>query len=79
MPPKHRLSTLSRGTCAVVVDVQAEGTMRRRLMDIGLTPGSPVQPLFQSLSGQSVAYLIRDCVFALRTQDAQTVIVEILP
>jgi len=77
MPPKHRLSTLSKGTCAIVVDILAQGTMRRRLMDIGLTPGTPVQPLFVSLSGGSVAYQIRDSVFALRTCDANSIIVEI--
>lgn len=76
MPPKHRLSTLSKGTPAIVVENLAQGSMRRRLLDIGFTPGAPVQPLFVSLSGGSVAYQIRDSVFALRTSDADSIVVE---
>jgi|GEM_PF-5860686 len=78
MPPTCRLSKLSRGIPAVVCDLQTKGAMRRRLMEIGLTPGAPVVLLFQSLSGESAAYKIQSSVFALRHEDAFTVVVKAL-
>ena len=76
MPPTCRLSKLSRGVPAAVCYLQTKGAMRRRLMDIGLVPGAPVEVLFQSLSGESAAYKIKSSVFALRHEDAFTVVVE---
>ena len=71
------LNTLPRGGSAVVSSLTTSGAMRRRLMDIGLTPGTRVQALFHSCSGDPTAYLIRGAVIALRSEDAQTILVQI--
>lgn len=75
MPPIYDLSKLERGIPAFVWAVNTQGAMRRRLMDIGLTPGSPVQALFRSCCGDPVAYMIGGAVIALRREDAATVLV----
>ena len=79
MPPTSTLSSLKCGSGAVVTALNTEGAMRRRLMDMGFTPGSAVRALFRSCSGEPVAYLIHDTVIALRKEDAQSVLVEVEP
>lgn len=77
MPPIYTLNKLERGIPAVVCALNTQGAMRRRLMDIGFTPGTPVQALFRSCSGDPVAYLIQGAVIALRSEDASTVLVSV--
>lgn len=76
MPPIYTLNKLKHGIPAVVCALNTQGAMRRRLMDIGLTPGSSVEALFTSCSGEPTAYLIRGAVIALRSEDAETVLVK---
>lgn len=72
---KDRLSALAMGEAAIVRDLEAAGAMGRRLLDIGLTPGSSVVALFKSASGDPTAYLIAGAVIALRREDAETVLI----
>ena len=64
---------LDRGEAARVVDIHTEGAMRRRLMDLGLVPGTRVECLGHGPFGDPAAYLIRGAVIALRAQDARTI------
>ena len=58
------------GGCATIDSLTVSGLMRRRLLDLGLTPGSSVTCLYEAPSGNPKAYLIRGAVIALRNQDA---------
>ena len=58
---------------AIVGDITAFGELRRRLMDLGFTPGAAVRCLFAAPSGDPRAYMIRDSVIALRGSDASLV------
>lgn len=69
------LSELERGACAEVCSLQTQGAMRRRLLDIGIAPGSQVRSLFSACSGGMTAYLIAGAVIGLRSEDAATVTV----
>lgn len=60
---------------AVIRAIVAKGAMRRRLMDIGITPGGRIRRLFRGPGGEPTAYLVNDTVIALRRGDADTVIV----
>ena len=71
----YTLNILPRGSAAIVSGLTTDGAMRRRLMDIGLTPGARVEALYRSCSGDPTAYLIRGAVIALRSEDARTVVV----
>ena len=75
MPPIITLDRLERGIPAVVDALRTQGAMRRRLMDIGLTPGTEVCALYRSCSGDPTAYGFRGAVIALRREDAKTVLV----
>ncbi len=70
------LSALGEGEFAEVSGISLEGTIRRRLQDIGLIEGTTVCCLRKSASGDPAAYLIRGAVIALRKRDAAGVIVE---
>ncbi len=64
------LSTLGVGQSACVTDIRTQGAMRRRLLDIGLIPGTRVTCVARSPAGDPAAYLIRGAVIALRAEDA---------
>lgn len=63
------LSCLSEGAAATVTAMHSGGTMRRRLMDMGLIEGTRVLCLHRSPGGDPTAYLIRGAVIALRKED----------
>ena len=71
------LAGLSPGARAEVTRLTTAGALRRRLLDIGLTPGTAAEALYRSRNGGIAAYRIRGAVFALRREDAGTVLVRI--
>ncbi len=72
---KTTLDELSMGQVGRVESVNLEGTMRRRLQDLGLIPGTKVQCTQKSPSGSPTAYLVRETVYALRKDDASQIVV----
>ena len=71
------LSSLDKGEKATVKYLFISGSMRRRLQDIGLIKGTKVECVGKSPAGDPKAYLIRGAVIALRSEDAQRIIVEL--
>ncbi len=67
-----RLSALPFGVRATVLDLDEEcrGFSRRRLMDLGMTPGAIVQPALENTFGDPRAYRLRGATIALRKQQA---------
>ena len=70
------LSALPLGKQARVRALKSVGTVRRRLLDLGLIEDTLVVPLHRSPSGDPVAYLVRGAVIALRLEDASKILVE---
>lgn len=70
------LAGLDLGQGGRVASVEAEGAMRRRLLDLGLIPGTPVTCVARSPAGDPSAYLVRGAVIALRRRDAAGVALE---
>lgn len=70
------LDRLRPGQTATVSALEAQGSMRRRLQDIGLIQGTQVECVSISPLGDPAAYLIRGAVIALRGRDAADVTVE---
>ncbi len=73
----RRLSTLRDGEAAVVefLSPACMGPERRRLLDLGLVPGSRVQREFSSPMGSPVAYAVRGAVIALRESQARNIFI----
>lgn len=73
MHQAKKLCSLREGQSAVVTSLGVSGSMRRRLQDIGLVGGTPVTCLHISSAGDPAAYLIRDAVIAIRSDDTQLI------
>lgn len=71
----YSLKDLMPGQSAVVAALQTTGSMRRRLMDIGLVEDTLVECVGVSPCGDPSAYQIRGAVIALRARDSQTVLI----
>ena len=72
---ERSLFSLSEGMCARVTQLRNDGSMRRRLQDLGLIEGTRVECLQRSPSGDPTAYLIRGAVIAIRAADCRDVLV----
>lgn len=68
----HRLSELPLGHRAQVVDIapSCHGPQRRRLLDLGVVPGTIVKAELQNPGGDATAYLVRGALVALRRTQA---------
>jgi Fe2+ transport system protein FeoA len=73
---EYDLSELKPGEQATVLRIEVEGVQRRRLMDLGLVPGTTVSADLVSPMGDPTAYRIRESLIALRKDQARLVIVE---
>ncbi|MEL7623737.1 MAG: FeoA family protein [Clostridiales bacterium] len=71
-----QLSRLLPGGRGLVRSSALQGSMRRRLQDLGLVEGTLVRCLHQGPSGDPMAYDIRGAVIALRKEDAQHILIE---
>ena len=69
------LNHLPVGRKANVTMLTADGTARRRMLDLGIIDGTEIEPLYKSPSGNPVAYLIRGAVIALRSDVSEKIMV----
>lgn len=67
------LDKISTGEFAVVVAIDTALSLKQRLYDIGLVPGTRVKVIHQSPSGNPRAYLVRGSIIALRNCEAQKI------
>ena len=70
------LADMLPGDTATVKEITTEGDMRRRLLDIGLTPGTRVECIGKSPGGAPKAFLIRGAVIAIRNEDCSGIRLE---
>lgn len=71
---RHTLDEIPAGGVAVVEALSAEGEKRRRLLDLGFTPGARLTCLFASPFSDPRAYRVRDAIIALRNADAKEIL-----
>ena len=67
---------LQPGQFGVVRKLLTTGSMRRRLLDIGLVEGTKIECLGRSPGGDPSAYLIRGAVIAIRAEDGRGVLID---
>lgn len=73
------LTTLRQGQRATIdrLDDALQGFTRRRLLDLGLTPGTTITAEMCSLARDPVAYRVRGTLIALRKEQASHVLVDV--
>jgi DtxR family Mn-dependent transcriptional regulator len=72
---QRKLSTLKVGEQAQVVAISrtTRGPERRRLMDLGLLPGTVIEAGLRSPGGDPTAYVVRGALIALRREQADQI------
>ena len=71
------LSDIKPGNKAIIKKI-ADTEIKRRLLDMGMTEGTIIECLYESMFKNPVAYLVRGVVIALRRVDAKEIMVEII-
>ena len=71
----QKMSELKKGQAGIVTELNNTGNIRRRLLDLGFTPGSTVQCLGKSPLGDPAAYYIKGTVIAIRRADSSLITV----
>lgn len=67
------LNNLKVGECCIIKKIKETSKIKRRLLDIGLIPGTRVECILSSPSKDSLAYLIRGTIIAIRKIDSKEV------
>ena len=67
------LADIGVGECASVLEVSASDAIGRRLMDLGLVPGTAVRAVRRSPMGDPTVYELRGYRLCLRRVDAARV------
>jgi ferrous iron transport protein A len=70
------LAELRPGQVARVTEVRGEGPFRRRLLELGLLPGTSVLRTAQSPFGDPLSFRVRGAVLCLRRCDAESIGIE---
>ncbi|GIL13853.1 MAG: iron transporter FeoA [Chloroflexota bacterium] len=73
------LDQLMKDQTAEVIELAITGADRRRLMDLGILPGTRIEVEMRSPLGDPTAYRVRGSVIALRRRQAQNIVIRLLP
>ena len=67
------LDKLDIDKCAVIINLNCTGDLRRRLLDLGLVHGTTIKAIFKSPTGNPIAYEVRGTTIALRKDDSRMI------
>ena len=70
------LNDIKLGSSCIIKKINLDGSIKRRLLDIGLIEGTKVENVLESPFKDPVAYLIRGAVIAIRSEDSKNILVE---
>ena len=72
-----KLSEFKIGETGLVKKVEGEGRFRRRLLDMGVTPGTTIYLRKKAPLGDPLAITLRGYELTLRKDEAQLVVLEV--
>ena len=70
------LSELKIGSAAIITDVGGDGALRRRLLDMGLTPKTKVMVRKVAPLGDPIELYLRGYELTIRKDDANNIQIE---
>ncbi|MBO8158925.1 FeoA family protein [Thermosyntropha sp.] len=71
-----RLSDLKVGQKGIIDLVDLDGSIKRRLLDLGFVPGTEIKSVRKSPAGSPIVFELRDTLIALRKKEAYQIFVE---
>ena len=69
------LTKLELNTTGIIKEIRCNSSIKRRLLDLGFVPNTPITPIIKSIAGDPIAYEIRNIIVAIRKQDADKILV----
>ena len=72
----HKLSDLAPGGCGIIRRVLGESRFARRLMELGLVPGTRVELIRRAPMGDPIELLVRGTHFSIRDSEAARIYVD---
>lgn len=70
------LNKLPLNEIGIIKQVDCEGNIKRRLLDMGLVKGTKIMPVLVSPSKDPRAFEVRGSVIAIRSEDAVNIKIE---
>lgn len=70
----NTLKDFPPGTTVTIKKLKAEGSLRRRLMDLGFLEGTSIKIVRRSPIGDPTVYKVRGSFIALRKEEASQII-----
>ncbi|MCI9273054.1 MAG: ferrous iron transport protein A [Clostridiales bacterium] len=67
------LDLVKPGNCGIITAVGGQGALRRRLLDMGLTPNTKVTVRKVAPMGDPIELYLRSYVLTLRSEDAANI------
>ena len=67
------LADLTVGTKSKISSIELDGLLRRRVLDLGMIPGTQVECIRRSPAGDPIAFRVRNTTIALRSNDASLI------
>ena len=59
-----------------IISINCDKNLKQRLLDLGLTLGTIISPVFVSPLGDPIAYEWRGNIIAIRKKEAQNIIID---
>lgn len=76
---KIALSELPINNKGTIVDLHCSLSLKRRLFDLGLIPGTCITPVFRSPFGEPTAFEFRNTIISIRKEDSSHIFVSLEP
>ena len=73
---KNTLNDLKKGEKAIIKNIELEGSIKRRLLDMGLIKDSTIECILESPLKDPKAYWIKGALIAIRSNDAKKIFIE---
>lgn len=67
------LDNLPLNKKGLIKEINCNGNIKRRLLDLGLISNTPIVPVFKSVSGDPTAFEIRNTIIAIRKEEASLI------
>lgn len=74
----EKLSELKSGTKCRVKEVNGSGPVKRRILDMGVVPGSEIEVIRVAPLGDPMEFRLKGYYLSLRKEEAENVFVEVL-
>ena len=75
---KNTLNFVEKGQISKVLKILKDCSIKRRLLDLGFTPGTLVEIVMRNYGGNLISCMVRLTLVAIRNEDAQMILVEVI-